>query len=564
MNEYKKILLIKVPFCEHPDYIKKQKFDFKKSDTFRPIPSLALASICSFFNKYKTLDYTLKAVDLNIEGYETPNIPIDINVYKKLLNNCISNNPYDILAISIMLVYNIRWLEEAVKLSRNKKPSAKIIVGGGYPTIFPKMIFEKHEIDFAVIGEGEATFLHLINRINNHKDEKFEKKFTFNYAYKDETNKVIVVSRKEKYLDMEDLPPPDWDFINVKRYFKKSGDKILPIEGIRGCPYSCTYCCTYLSWGRKIRRKSTESLINEIVETYNKYNHPTRHFVDDNMSFDKPWIISFLKRLTKLNLDMEIVFSNFSVLHLNEEILDILKEVGVKQLAIAVETGSKEIQKRIKKNLDFDRVREVVKMLKQRKFFFTIGWMIGFPGETLQQIDETFNLARELRANSNAFNIVLPYPGTKLYFEAKNNNLLAFDGEELDNFGYRKAAYVKSSEWTNEQIQEMKYDATIEMTYLNNPFLETSENMDYVIIDFERRLKKIPGHIIAHIVLGYIYNIKDNKYEYEKHYNLALKHFENKELNNTFYKYLSWEHPIINHFNQYIKAKGIKINNLNF
>jgi len=563
MENYKEILLIKLPYCPHPDYLKDQPDDFRSRDTFRPIPSLALASICSFFNKYKKFDYDLKAVDLNIEGYETPGVPIDTNVYQRLLADKIEKNSYSVLAISVMLVYNIKWVEAIVKLSKHFHPEAKIIIGGGYPTIFPKMVIEKHGVDYAVIGEGEATFLHIINKLNNNEDKQFEKKFPFNnYAYKDENNQVIVVSRKEKYLDLVDLPPPDFDSINVEKYFEKSGDSILPIEGTRGCPYNCSYCCTYLSWGRKIRRKTTDSLLNEISEMYNKYDKPTRHFVDDNMSFDKIWIKSFLKKFSSLNLQMETVFSNFSVLHLDEEILDLLLKVGVKQLAIAVETGSKEIQKRINKNLNFDQVKKVIKMFKERKFYFTIGWMIGFPNETLSQIKETFDLARDLRANSNAFNIVLPYPGTKLYKEAKEQNLLAFDGKELDNFGYRKAKHVKSSEWTPDLIQDLKYDATIEMTYLNNPFLETEENMDYLIIDFERRLKKIPGHIIAHIVLGYIYKRK-NKYSLtEKHYNSAVNHYKNKDLSGTFYKYLSWDHPIINEFNHYIKTNNIIIEDL--
>jgi hypothetical protein len=185
--------------------------------------------------------------------------------------------------------------------------------------------------------------------------------------------------------------------------------------------------------------------------------------------------------------------------------------------------------------------------------------MLGFPNETLDQLNATFNFARQLRANSNAFNIVLPYPGTKLFEEAQSQGLLAFDGKDLDDFGYREAKYVKSDEWDFEQINAMEYDVTIETTYLNNPFLDSPEDRDYLLVDFERRLRKLPGHIIAHIVAGYVYNKKNKTAEYQKHYEAAVNLFKDKVLYDTFYKYLSLDHPIINDFNRYLKLKGIKI-----
>jgi len=559
MKEYKSVLLLRIPFCPHPD-APSDDDDFRNKDTFRPVPSLALASLCSFFEKYKSFDYTLKAVDINIEAYSTPQIAIDRFLYHGLLEDCIRNNAYDVLGISVMLVYNIKWVDDVVKLSRKYHPDSKIIIGGGYPTLFPEMALTKHDIAEAIIGEGEATLLHLLNKYNNHHDENFERMFPFDgYATRDDKNEVIIFPRKQGFLKMEMLPPPNWKYLNVEKYFRNSGDRILPIEGSRGCPYNCSYCCTYISWGRKVRYKAIESLTKEIINLKKEHDSPSLHFVDDNMSFSKQWIMEFLTKLIDLKLSREVSFSNFSVNHLDEEIMDLLVKAGVKQLAVAVESGSPEIQKCINKKLNFDKVKKVVKMLKEKKFYLTIGWMLGFPNETLDQINETLDLVRELRPNSNAFNIVLPYPGTKLFNDAKFQNLLNFDGDDLDNFGYRKSRYVKSNEWDYAKIKELEYDATIEMTYLNNPFLDDVEDMDYLIIDFERRLRKLPGLIIAHIVLGYIYNLKNRPDERERHYGLAIECFKDKMLFDTFYKYLAWDHPIIKAFNRYLAKKGIRI-----
>jgi hypothetical protein len=129
MKRFKSVLLIRLPFCLHPHSSSPEVTNFRARQTFRPIPSLTLASLCAFFEKYKSYDYSLKAIDLNIEAYTTPGVPINISVYQKLLNDCIENNSYDVLALSVMLVYNIKWVDEAVMLSRKYHPDSKIVIG---------------------------------------------------------------------------------------------------------------------------------------------------------------------------------------------------------------------------------------------------------------------------------------------------------------------------------------------------------------------------------------------------------------------------------------------------
>lgn len=559
MKKVKSILLIKVPYCSHPDGLSEDK-NFRTKTPFRPIPSLALAALCAFLEKYKTFDYNLKAVDLNIEAYTVPGVLIDISSYQKLLIDCIKNNQYDVLALSAAYVLNVKWVETAVRLSREYHPNAKIIIGGGYPTLFPEKCLKEHNIDDAVIGEGEATFLHILNKYNNYYDEEFEKKFPpGRYITKNGNDEISNIPQSYSLLNMEDLPPPAWHYLNVEKYFRNSGDKILPIEGSRGCPYRCTYCSTYISWGKNIRYKPVDSLINEITGVKGRYEGVALHFIDDNMSFSKKWIKEFLTKMIDMGLVLDATASNFSVKDLDEEIIDLLAKTGVKRFGIAVETGSKEIQKQIKKNISFDKVREVVGIMKSKKLHVHICWMVGFPNETIKQINSTFDFARELRAHSNQFLSVLPYPGTKLFEEAKHNDLLVFPEDDLSKFDYRKCDYLKSDEWDYEQLQKMIYDANIEMNFLNNPSLETFEGKEYFLEDLKSLLKRLPEHIIAHIIVGYLYSQKNNFAERERHYNLSIDLFKNKTLYDTFNKYLLWDNPVIKDFNQYLELKGIEI-----
>ncbi len=555
MKDFKSIFLLTVPYCTHPDSLIIDD-DFRTKSTFRPVLSLALATLCAFLDKYKTYDYKVKAVDLNTEAYTEPGIPIDISSYPGLLTDTIRNNEYDVLCISAMFVFNVKWVEATVKLSRKFHPDAKIIIGGGYPTLFPERCLREHDIDDVVIGEGGPTFLHILNKYNDHHDPKFEKKFPFErYASKNEKGEIVISKQRHNFINLSDLPIPAWHYLNIERYFKRSGDKALPIEASRGCPYRCSYCCTYLSWGRKIRYKPIENLINEILEIKKRYNVETLHFIDDNLSFSKEWIKEFLQRIIRMKLSLKLMSSNFSVKHLDKEIIDLLARAGMGEFGIAVESGSPEIQRRINKNLNFDQVRKVVKILKSHNLHVHICWMIGFPNETINQINSTFNFARELKAHSNQFLTVLPYPGTQLFEEAKSANLLVFQDDCLDKFDNRKCDYLKSDEWNYDRLQDMIYDANIEMNFLNNPSLDTIEGRDNILKYFEELLLKLPEHIIAHIIVGYLYKQKNFYSEYKKHYKSAIELFKNKKLNKTFVKYLSWDNPIIKDFNQFLKRR---------
>ena len=557
MKEYKKILLLKVPHCIHPAAIPEND-SFRLKHTFRPIPSFGLASLCAFLEKHNTFGYDIKAVDINIEAYKKPGVPIDIYDYPGLLAEQIKNRDYDVLGISVMFVFNIRWLMAAVSLSRQYHPDAKIIVGGGYPTIFPGKCLKDLEVDSVVIGEGESSLVHILNRYNNFSDPVFEEKFTFEgYGERTASRDIHIVPLKN-FIDMNDIPASAWDYLDVEKYFKNSGERMLAIEGVRGCPYRCTFCNTQMSWGHKLRYKKVDTLIAEMLELDKKY-HADLHFIDDNRSIKREWMMKFLHKVLEHNIQLEPVPSSFHAHHLDEELIDYLKNAGIKIVGIAVETGSPEMQKRLKKNLDFDKVREVVRLIKKKGLKVHINYLFGFPDETMAQIQETLALARELNAHSNQFLILVPYPGTELFEEAKKNHLLNLDEDDLDNFEPRRSNYVYSDEWTAARLEAIIYDANIELNFLSNPSLYIPEQVDSFQDFCDRLLLRIPGHIAAYLVVGFIYKQKHDTGNYEKYYQGAVESFKDKSIYETFHKYLSWDNPIIDDFNRYCRLKGIEI-----
>jgi radical SAM superfamily enzyme YgiQ (UPF0313 family) len=177
--------------------------------------------------------------------------------------------------------------------------------------------------------------------------------------------------------------------------------------------------------------------------------------------------------------------------------------------------------------------------------------MVGFPNETLEQINKTFAFARELKGHTNQFSIVLPYPGTKLFEQAKAQGLLLVDDQDLDKYDYRKCDHIKSEEWDYQMLRDMVYDAIIEMNFLNNPLLETSQDRNVLLENTKHFLLWLPDHVIANVIIGYIYMVQGNATKSERYYNIAIDLLKDNKLSKTFSKYLSMDYPVIREFNQY-------------
>jgi len=501
-----KVLLLKLPYCPHPKTTKPA--DFRTKSSFRPVPSLALATLTAFLRRYAP-GIEVEAIDLNIMAYERPGTPIREDLYADLLEMAIQNSEYDVLGLSAMFVYNEKWVETACCLSRKHHRKAQVVVGGGYPTMFPDRCKSEHHVH-PIVGEGEIKLTEWL---------------------------LGLIGRRPPPglagggpMPPKLLPPPAWDALDVSRYFEASGDRVLPIEASRGCPYACTYCTVSAVWGDKVRYKPVENLIAEIKLARKRYGVETLHFVDDNLTFNRQWAKEFLTRLVDMKNRPAITASNFSVKHLQPEIVDLLLAAGMRQFNVAIETGSPAIQKRINKKLDLAKARKTVAMLKDKGCTVHLCWMLGFPGETRKQIEQTLNLAREMNAHSNQFLTVLPYPGTKLFEEAKATGWLKLDPDDLDHYDCRGGDYIASHEWTAEELRDLIYDANIEMNFIHNPWWNEPEGRMRMREQLGALVLRLPDHVIAHYLLGIL--------GVDGHYHRALHLLERDDLRKVFGKYM--------------------------
>jgi radical SAM superfamily enzyme YgiQ (UPF0313 family) len=569
------ILLTKVPTLNFPDCDVESFNEISSDDSHTDVlrmgksynsakdkalvdyyPSLALPLLSSFLKNNFRLLNDVSIYDMNLDSFQylSKGNEIDANFLKLCLSKLFSYK-FDVIGISCQFQIHQKWIDFFSDAIKKRSPSVKIITGGGFSSVFPKETIANPNIDYAVIGEGEHTLVHILNRICGINDKTFDDRYPFDgYIYR-QGNKIIH-KEKVQFIDkLNSTPIPDWDnYTGLREHLENNPSTPFPIMMSRGCPMQCSFCNTAQQWGLKVRYAPKDNIINELLFLYNNYNVRRVHCVDDNILIKRNWLIEFCNEAKdKLPNDLIFLFSNFDLRFINDDIIKCLKNINVRNITLAPETGSQKTQKLISKKLRLDVVADKVKLVQKNGLFIHLAFIIGFPGEELEDIFETIEFARKLRVESVQIHALALYKGTRVYEDALALGVIDFDSiKDYSDRGWHKS-HIKSNEWTSNQLTQLAYDTGIELNFLATTLWETEFGIKVLIYKMERFTRLISNHTIAEIVLGYLYNVTGERTKMIIHYNNAINSLIN---DSSFYKYLFWEFYPVLHFNKWLECEN--------
>ncbi len=327
----------------------------------------------------------------------------------------------DVVGFSAFTAESIN-LHRYAKVVRKALPKAIILAGGPHPSQYPDETLENLAIDGAVIYEGDVTVEQILNSIA--KGESWSE--VKGIAVRGENGQVLKREAQTFIADLDTLPFPAWDLVDISAYAVRQGNTIfynrryMPMITSRGCPYHCTYC--HESMGKQFRAHSSEyvlRMINALVDSFQVY-----HFdiLDDIFNLNRKRMDEILDTLIEKGPSIRFAFPNaLRADILTEEQIDKLCRAGCEYVALAVETASSRLQKHTKKNLNVDKVMESIKAFARQRVF-TVGYfMLGFPTETEDEIKQTYDFAFRSPLHMAYFSTVSPFQGTELYEESKDS-----------------------------------------------------------------------------------------------------------------------------------------------
>lgn len=313
--------------------------------------------------------------------------------------------------------YNISSVREMVDAIKEKKLHTTVIIGGPHSSAIKEKIFsELPKIDFGFVGEGEIGFPELLHQIEKDTDD-----FDNIPGLIWQKNGNPVANKQIFPDDLDKINFPAWDLIRPAKYPPIPNGLILeaypyaPIIISRGCPYPCTFCAAKTITGKKVRQRSVENVISEIELLIKKYNIKEIHIEDDNFTINKEYVMNFCNEILHRNIRIKFSTPNGVRLEtLDEEILKMMKKVGWYVIFSGIESGSDRILDKMKKGITTKEIREKIRIIKKVGLQTAGYFIIGYPGETVEEINKTITFSKELNLDWAHFSFFLPLPGTEI------------------------------------------------------------------------------------------------------------------------------------------------------
>ena len=404
----------------------------------------------AWFNKrtWKMPPYTLAILNACLEKEHNVQLldPNYSNMSKEEVLNYIKEADPEIVGVSSVSTEYIKASRIMNTIIKEASPNSIVIQGGIIPTVMLKSAMRDPNVDYWIIREGEFSFPGLLKELKNSQPDL---SLIDGLAYWE--NGIAKINPPNEFIeDLDSIPLPNYGNLNLIDY----GNRVLKYSAgllprkfpyavtitSRGCPYRCIFCAASTVSGRKIRFRSASSVLNEI-EMLHKIGAREIIFLDDHFLGDRKRAIEIMHGLIKCKYNLTWKCVNLTIFDLDKEILDLMKNSGCYQMTLSIESGSQYVlDKIIKKPVKLVNVSEIMDMAKSIGFETIANFVIGFPGETWEQIRATFRFAESINVDLVNFHIATPLPKTELMEICLREGCLPkeFDIDENPTYGYSK------------------------------------------------------------------------------------------------------------------------------
>ena len=317
---------------------------------------------------------------------------------------------YDIIGFSILQANRWGGIEIA-RVAKQMYPDVKIVFGGITPTFLWKHFLTHFaEIDYVVCGEGEVTFLRLIECLEK---EEFEKISTIRGIAYRKGKTPVRNPDAELVRDLDELPNP------AKYYTFEH------LALTRGCPGNCTFCGSPKYWGQRVRFHSASYFVDQLEF---QYKRGISFFLisDDTFTFKKEKVIEICRQILERGLNI-IWFAISRVNFITEEVVYWMRKAGCIQISFGVESGSAKIRNILNKKTSNEQIIHAFRTTLSYGIMPRAYIIFGSPGETRETIQESIDLINEIKPLVVIFHVLVVFPGTALYSDFKKKYNISDD-----------------------------------------------------------------------------------------------------------------------------------------
>jgi len=436
-----------------------------------------------------------------------------------------------IVGISVLFTPAYQNMLDIGRCCREIFPNAIIVAGGGVPTNAYREIFRDSAcFDALCYGEGEKPLLGLVKARDKLKyleespswitRQKVKSRQTFKYDFIE---------------NLDEIPFYDYGILNTSEYGlnpvittfasldeKKQNFHVFHVSTSRGCPFRCSFCSSSTVHGRRMRYHSVSRVREDFKRLKDQYGAKTIVFQDDHFMADRQRAFEIIDIVKELQLT-PVFQSGLALYALDRKMLEALKRAGVNPLVLSVESGSNRVLKEIMhKPHNLSIVKRVVDNCRELGIYTDVNILIGLPGETKQDIEDTRAFLKTINATWFRINKATPLVGSEMLDICLKKNYLK--GNYLDcNF---KKAIIETEDFTAEYIQEMAYFLNLELNFVYNSDFRLG-NYEVALKGFENAIRARNDHAIAYYCAAKCYEKLGNLEKAKEYTDIAKMNAKN-------------------------------------
>lgn len=322
--------------------------------------------------------------------------------------------------LSKMCLLNMR--EAAFKMTHLAKERGIPVIICGADATDHYSLYLQQGVDYVIRGEGEVTLTELMAYLNGTSQRPLAE--IAGLAYCDEANQTLLTPSRPAMKQLDDLPFPSWDLVDVERYRtiwkKQHGYYSINMVTTRGCPFSCNWCAKPI-WGQRYNVRSPENVAAELKWLRENFQPDHIWFADDIMGLKPGWIQAFANEVERLNIHTPFKCLSRADLLVVEDTVQAMRRAGAQNIWIGAESGSQKILDAMDKGTTVEQIYEARHKLGEEGIQVGFFLQFGYPGETRDDIELTLKMVRELLPDDIGISVSYPLPGTKFYDRVKED-----------------------------------------------------------------------------------------------------------------------------------------------
>ena len=339
--------------------------------------------------------------------------------YEDLERRIKSENP-DCVGITAMTMTLIDVIK-TVQIVKRINDDIKIVLGGPHVHLYPTETIHLGDIDFLVLGEGEESFLKLVESI----DGKNELRNIPGLVYK-QGKRIINTGTRAPIENLDELPFPARHLVPYKKYSSllTKGNIVTTIFTSRGCPFKCAFC-DRPHLGKRFRARTPNNVVDEL-EQCTKMGIREFLFYDDTFTVNRKRVIDICREIVDrgLNISWDI---RSRIDTIDEEMIKYLKLGGCQGIHYGIESGTSKVLEILKKGISLEQAKYIFDITRKYGIKILAYFMIGNPNETLEDILKTYEVMKELKPDYVHLTILTPFPGTEIYSNAIEKGIIEKD-----------------------------------------------------------------------------------------------------------------------------------------